>query len=324
MLTSCQRLMYRRLVFYISLGSVYMTVVISQDLNEDCCEKGGPCLRPCRNEGICHQSVCLCQANYYGRVCQFVREKPVSCKRPCQNGGTCIDRRCVCADKYYGTACQFTEDKTPRGCINLCQNGGICNTLTGFCICSDDYEGNSCENSKMSTLNLIPNSMCRFSTDCNGNGICLDDGHCGCNVGYHGDRCQFGNGLEEDNDNKSTAMSHHPSEYVVYFVGCIIVVVILAVVLVVRASIRRQRMRCQNQTVATLDNTIRSFITASIHGSPPDEIRSVSTDPPPAYHTVQESLLQELPPSYEEALKLRQQPLIPSDDMQTEFNSEPV
>lgn len=79
---------------------------------------------------------------------------------------------CHCEKPYFSEDCS----KTALDCLNE----GYFDFDSSSCLCKQGFYGVFCEKKKC--LN-----------DCSGNGICLDNGECKCNVNYKGDDCSISN-----------------------------------------------------------------------------------------------------------------------------------
>ena len=128
----------------------------SYSFSELHCGDTSVCDPPCVN-GICEESVCLCNTGWSGETC----ETPV-CSPVCQNGGVCQEGNvCDCSGTgFTGNLCQ-TEVTCDPECVNgeCVESGGVYT-----CDCDSGWTGETCETESP------PLGRCLTNCDCWGSG----------------------------------------------------------------------------------------------------------------------------------------------------------
>ncbi|KAG2470911.1 MEG11 protein, partial [Polypterus senegalus] len=106
---------------------------------------------------------------------------------------TMYRRRSQCCPGYYESAdlcIRCESDHWGPHCSNRCQcqNGALCNPITGACVCTDGYKGWRCEEScSLGTYG----KGCQFQCQCMNGATCdHETGECRCAPGYTGVLCQ--------------------------------------------------------------------------------------------------------------------------------------
>merc|ERR1711871_637296 len=175
----------------------------------------------CSGHGTCNHGVCTCDTSFSGPACNI--ECPESCERHgrCVNGPgeplkcncsdgwkgpTCSERtcdynchypngecffnassgydQCACRLGFKGPSCGIKECLMANGF--MCNQRGICNTVSGGCSCDEGWEGPAC--TIQSCLN-----------ECSGNGRCRE-GKCLCDISWSGDDCSVASCPRGSND----------------------------------------------------------------------------------------------------------------------------
>ncbi|XP_046585412.1 LOW QUALITY PROTEIN: N-acetylglucosamine-1-phosphodiester alpha-N-acetylglucosaminidase-like [Haliotis rubra] len=98
----------------------------------------------CSGHGSCELGVCNCTGHWSGRACDRLQ-----CPQDCNGHGTCTSDGCVCDKGWYSTNCSLP---CPAGRYGFncsmqccCQNGGLCDSVTGHCGCSPGFAGEFCQ-----------------------------------------------------------------------------------------------------------------------------------------------------------------------------------
>ncbi|OAF70251.1 Integrin beta-like protein 1 [Intoshia linei] len=132
--------------------------------------------------GICHNSVCYCDANYYGNNCnnsienlpkaKQMKQHPIIIKDSCENtciNGQCVQSTCRCNKGWTGKICNVVS------CNIRCK--GLC--VNGQCICEKGKNGEFC-------------SLEGCTNNCNNHGTCKIYGNvwqCTCYSGWSMSDC---------------------------------------------------------------------------------------------------------------------------------------
>eukprot|EP01006_Ploeotia_vitrea_P056350 TRINITY_DN68094_c12_g1_i1.p1 TRINITY_DN68094_c12_g1~~TRINITY_DN68094_c12_g1_i1.p1 ORF type:complete len:1074 (+),score=504.03 TRINITY_DN68094_c12_g1_i1:216-3224(+) len=135
------------------------------------------CPGGCGVNGICVNRVCACQAPYYGRNCEHVRQGPIAsrCPNNCSGQGECLLGKCVCKPGFAGRAC---HKRMPMKCTGDCHGHGACHL--GRCLCDPGFEPPFCA------------TPAKCDVPCGKNGVCLN-GKCHCTEGWFGLACNKSN-----------------------------------------------------------------------------------------------------------------------------------
>ncbi|CAD6197402.1 unnamed protein product [Caenorhabditis auriculariae] len=95
-----------------------------------------------------------------------------ACESNCNNRGECVDGKCKCVGGYTGDACEEAI------CPVVCSGNGVFSG--GVCVCRAGFKGKECD---------VRSNWCEVP-DCNGRGVCGDEGKCRCEFGWTGDSCE--------------------------------------------------------------------------------------------------------------------------------------
>ncbi|XP_072013718.1 uncharacterized protein [Amphiura filiformis] len=182
-----------------SQQSVTCTFAVTVSVQNPCanhgCQNGGQCTA---FPGSCSQYYCSCPACYYGRFCENRVDQCQNHK--CRNGAvcqpqpnSCTDYTCLCQGCNTGNFCEDTYNACAAG-NNQCQNGAVCNTLSGVagcnafsCQCSGCFTGYRCQ---LAIPNPCTNNPCQNGGQCTRvQGQCFAY-QCTCQSGFTGFNCQ--------------------------------------------------------------------------------------------------------------------------------------
>jgi hypothetical protein len=124
-----------------------------------------------------------------------------NCPSDCSNHGSCSHATglCSCSEEWVGIDCATPYITCPLSC----SNHGTCDHLTGGCQCYSGFSGDACEITEGASTYTPPVVETTFNVkrpkvegpkctphDCSGNGVCIRDGVCECEVGYVGKGCE--------------------------------------------------------------------------------------------------------------------------------------
>ncbi|BFZ19226.1 hypothetical protein BsWGS_22265 [Bradybaena similaris] len=103
------------------------------------------CSQPdCSGHGSCQMGVCQCRGRWTGLSCDRLE-----CPDDCSWRGQCTEEGCICEAGWSGDNCAVTCDKGWYGAnCSLpcaCDNGAVCNSVTGACVCLSGYRGRFCQ-----------------------------------------------------------------------------------------------------------------------------------------------------------------------------------
>eukprot|EP00117_Sycon_ciliatum_P021821 scpid59118/ scgid19001/ Protocadherin Fat 1; Cadherin family member 7; Cadherin-related tumor suppressor homolog; Protein fat homolog; Protocadherin Fat 1, nuclear form len=140
----------------------------------------------------------------------------VCSSNPCQHDGRCIEYTqgggyygCDCKGGYYGVRCEdYSATLDPcklSDNTSPCTYRGKCVAQFGnnfTCTCYLFWTGINCRIYN-GTPGCDPDNLPPASLRCSGHGQCLDYLGCNCDVGYHGNLCQF------RDHNSTTAQQEH-------------------------------------------------------------------------------------------------------------------
>nr|XP_033777408.1 N-acetylglucosamine-1-phosphodiester alpha-N-acetylglucosaminidase [Geotrypetes seraphini] len=99
----------------------------------------------CGAHGHCVLGECQCVGLWTGPVCSVIDCKSLNCSFH----GICTQDGCLCDAGWIGTSCDkvcspgFYGDSCSRECH--CENGGVCDHVSGLCTCLPGYMGKLCE-----------------------------------------------------------------------------------------------------------------------------------------------------------------------------------
>lgn len=130
-------------------------------------------------------AICICPPGITGVRCNQTIPGSFCSSSPCRNNGTCIGTTCLCTNTTSGPLCNSTKTPCPTNAQPAlsCANGGTC--VPGYgCFCDTGFGGTDCETE---LLGSCTNSTCLNGGTCtrlsNGTVICI------CPPGYTGQRC---------------------------------------------------------------------------------------------------------------------------------------
>ncbi|CAG5867093.1 unnamed protein product [Menidia menidia] len=182
----------------------------------ECPPKAEPPLRPGGARLRCASSVTCCSEKLRVRqhssagsmICQppprrraFLQTGPefreiqmheAHCAESCVHGRCMAPNTCQCEPGWGGSNCSSACDSRHWGphCSNRCQcqNGALCNPITGACICTPGYRGWRCE--APCELGTYGNG-CQQKCQCQNGASCHPvTGECTCSPGYTGAFCE--------------------------------------------------------------------------------------------------------------------------------------
>ncbi|KAJ6237681.1 cell death abnormality protein [Anaeramoeba flamelloides] len=136
----------------------------------------------CNYRGECdiYTGECDCNEGWEGDECE-IEICPISI---CEPNGECSydDGLCHCDDGFSGDYCQNDLCEIEYNSCNEANSGGSCNYTgtVGHCDCNTDWSGPSCE--------VDGRSLCTTDDECLNGGVCLDE-QCDCADGWDGDYC---------------------------------------------------------------------------------------------------------------------------------------
>ena len=65
---------------------------------------------------------------------------------------------CQCLKFTHGKNCQYKAESCTKD--GICQNGGICNQITGHCTCPAGYSGHNCQEDINECLEKVSSFLC--------------------------------------------------------------------------------------------------------------------------------------------------------------------
>ena len=150
-----------RQTYFCSTSS--QTPVLCGSINKEFYKKTGfKLMHDCFKNGQCVNGVCVCNAGFYGPLCQY-RNCPNNCSQPpnatnffafserpqpgfTNNSTICLytfpESYCACRPDILSAA----NNCSKLLCMNDCSgdSNGVCDFSTGICTCKDNYYGDDC------------------------------------------------------------------------------------------------------------------------------------------------------------------------------------
>jgi hypothetical protein len=194
------------------------------------CQNNGICYI---SSGLPHRN-CSCVSGFTGESCELdfneCESSPCmlgatcvngmdnyTCDCGCQNGATCITffGLCLCPSGFLGTYCEQNVNECESSpcaaatmCVDQanaytcdcgCQNGGVCDSVTGVCTCLAGFLGTNCSINidECASNPCLASATCvdqanAYTCDCgcHNGGVCNDTtGLCDCLNGFMGNNC---------------------------------------------------------------------------------------------------------------------------------------